>query len=116
MNQAGEYRFRVELYSMNFRGLELEQEIRFKVLPTSEKRQEFMKKLEKQEPKKLENSFFQEMIQQMANPDDDEEDEEEEVEESENDEVEAKNKSANSAKNRRGKNRRNETNNLDREY
>jgi len=38
MNQAGEYRFRVELYSMNFRGLELEQDIKFSVKPSSEKR------------------------------------------------------------------------------
>jgi hypothetical protein len=38
MNQVGEYRFRVELYSMNFRGLDLSQEISFKVLPSSEKR------------------------------------------------------------------------------
>merc|ERR1711957_878793 len=88
MNQAGEYKFKIEAYSMNFRGLEIEKEIVFQVQASSEKRTQFMKKLEKEEPKKLENSFFQQMIEQMQNPDDDEEDEDEEEEESEESESE----------------------------
>lgn len=38
MSSAGEYRFQVQLYSMNFRGLDQDKDIRFKVLPSSDKR------------------------------------------------------------------------------
>ena len=38
MNQAGEYKFKIEVYSMNFRGLEIEKEIVFQVQASSEKR------------------------------------------------------------------------------
>lgn len=41
MNRAGDYKFRVELYSLNFRGLDIEQEIKFTVQPSSEIRQVF---------------------------------------------------------------------------
>lgn len=50
-----------------------------------------MKKLEKAEPKKLEPSMFQQMINQMViNPDDDDDEEEEVDEQGENEKEKAK--------------------------
>lgn len=38
LSQVGEYKFKAELYSMNYRGLDAEKEIKFQVLESSEKR------------------------------------------------------------------------------
>lgn len=38
MTSAGEYNFQIELYSLNYQGLEYSQDFKFNVLKSSEKR------------------------------------------------------------------------------
>lgn len=82
IREVGFYKFKAELVSMNYKGLDVSFPFEFVSKKESTNRVEFIKSIEKREPKKLEPSYFQQMINEVF-PVEDEEEEEEEEEETE---------------------------------
>lgn len=78
IKDARTYSFTAEVIPLNYKGLD--QAIPFEVvcLKTSEKRKEHMNQIAKREVKKIEPSYFQQLLNQVIPIQGDEEDEEEE--------------------------------------
>ena len=80
-SEPGKLKIMCDMISLDFKGVNVSKEFEINVVKNSEKRKEHMKQIEKRQVKKIEPSYFQQMISSMvptANDDDEEEEEEEE--------------------------------------
>ena len=89
----GKYKYICEMMSLNYKGLDQSFEFEFEVKKNSEKRKEQLKQIKTREVKKIEPSYFQQILSNVVpiNDDDDEEEEEEKEEDEKKKEEEKKN-------------------------
>ena len=78
--EAGKIKLLCDIISLDFKGVNVSEEFEINVLKISDKRKEHLKDIEKRQIKKIEPSYFQQLLSSVVpiNNDDDEEEEEEE--------------------------------------
>ena len=78
--EAGKIKLLCDIISLDFKGVNVSEEFEMNVLKISDKRKEHLKDIEKRQIKKIEPSYFQQLLSSVVpiNNDDDEEEEEEE--------------------------------------
>lgn len=86
VNQAGSYKFKMEVYPFSIKGLDYSEDIEFEVKESSDVRKKTIEDIENREKKlKIEPSLFQQMLSSVV-PIQEEDQDEEEEEDDENDE------------------------------
>lgn len=87
VNQAGNYKFKMEVYPFSIKGLDYSEDIEFVVKESSEERKKKIDEIENREKKlKIEPSLFQQMLSSVVPIQEEDQDEEEEEEEKEEEE------------------------------
>jgi hypothetical protein len=78
--EPGKFKITCDMISLDYKGVNISKEFEVNVQKTSEKRKEHLKDIEKRQIKKIEPSYFQQLLSSVVpiNNDDDEEEEEEE--------------------------------------
>ena len=86
VKEPGTFKFTCELSPLNYKGLDIILPFEVHVVKASELRKEHLKQIEKREIKKIEPSYFQQMLSQVIpiQPDDEDEEEEEDDDNKEN--------------------------------
>jgi hypothetical protein len=112
---ANKYKFICDLTSLDYKGINIRKEIDINVCKTSEKRKEHYKDIEKRQVKKIEPSYFQQLLSSVVPIAGDDEEEEEEEEEDKTDDKKDKNKDKNKEKDEDNKEEGKEDENKDKE-
>ena len=95
----GKHKCTCEMMSLNYKGLDQSFEFEFEVKKNSDKRKEQLKQIKTREVKKIEPSYFQQILSNVVPINDDDEEEEEEKEEDEEKKKEEEKKSNENEKN-----------------
>ena len=80
-NEVGKLKITCDMISLDYKGVNISKEFEINVLKTSEKRKEHLDDIEKRKIKKIEPSYFQQLLSSVVPVGNDEEEEEEEEEE-----------------------------------
>jgi hypothetical protein len=83
--EPGQFKITCDMISLDYKGVNISKEFEINVQKTSEKRKEHLKDIEKRQIKKIEPSYFQQILSSVV-PIGGDDDEEEEEEEEKNDE------------------------------
>ena len=80
-NEVGKIKVACDMISLDYKGVNISKEFEINVLKTSEKRKVHLDDIEKRKVKKIEPSYFQQLLSSVVPMGNDEEEEEEEEEE-----------------------------------